>query len=87
MEKQLVIMSTITYLLLFNNSITFRLTRKNNFWIMIIILLHMSIVYNYIGNFCVMPMFAILLLYIGWLKKEDSYLFSYMCIYVDCYIG
>ena len=36
MEKQLVIMSTITYLLLFNNSITFRLTRKNNFWIMII---------------------------------------------------
>ncbi len=47
MEKQLVIMSTITYLLLFNNSITFRLTRKNNFWIMIIILLHMSIVYNY----------------------------------------
>ena len=84
MEKQLVIMSTITYLLLFNNSITFRLTRKNNFWIMIIILLHMSIVYNYIGNFCVMPMFAILLLYIGWLKKEDSCLniFLVICAYM-----
>lgn len=71
MEIQVLFISIVTYLLLFNNCLTFRLTIKNNVIITAVLVFHMAIVGNYIGSLFIIPTFLILMVYIGWLKKED----------------
>lgn len=71
METQIIIMSIITYLLLFNSCLTFRLNIKHN--IVIAVVLAFSVIYvnSLIGSLFIIPMFIILILYIAWLKRED----------------
>lgn len=71
MKIQIVIMSIITYLLLFNSCLTFRLNIIHNVVITIILALNIVFVGKYIGSLFIIPMFMILTLYVVWLKKED----------------
>lgn len=71
MEPQIVVMSIITYLLLFNSCLTFRLSIFQNIVIAIVIAVNMIFVGNIIGSLFVIPMFLLLILYISWLKRED----------------
>lgn len=71
MEIQIVIMSIITYLLLFNSCLTFRLNVLQNIVIVIVLAVNVIFVNSLIGSLFVIPMFIILILYIAWLKRED----------------
>lgn len=71
MEMQIVIMSIITYLLLFNSCLTFRLNIFQNIVITVVLIVNIVFVYGLIGSFFVIPMFLILILYIAWLRRED----------------
>lgn len=71
MEIQIIIMSIITYLLLFNGCLNFRLTILQNIIVTAVIAIHVVFVNHLIGGFFVIPMFIILILYIAWLKPED----------------
>ena len=71
MEIQIVIMSVITYLLLFNSCLTFRLNIFQNIVITVALAVNIVFIGNIIGSLFVIPMFLILILYIVWLKKED----------------
>ncbi len=71
MELQIVIMSIITYLLLFNSCLTFRLNIIQNIVITIVLTVNIAFVGNIIGGLFVIPMFIILIMYIIWLKRED----------------
>lgn len=83
-EIQLVIISIITYLLLFNSCLTFRLNMVQNIVITMVIAVNMIFVGNLIGSLFVIPMFIILILYLGWIKQEEwlvnifLIIFSYM---------
>ncbi len=63
--------SMLIYLIILNRSLTFRLTILNN--IIITVILGFFILRTELRKSAlfVLPMFAILLLYIYWLKKED----------------
>lgn len=71
MELQIVIISIITYLLLFNSCLTFRLNIIQNIVITIVLTVNIAFVGNIIGGLFVIPMFIILIMYIIWLKRED----------------
>lgn len=71
MEIQIVIMSIITYLLLFNSCLTFRLNILQNIFVTVVLAINIIFVGNIIGSLFVIPMFIILILYIVWLKRED----------------
>ncbi len=71
MEIQILIISVITYLLLFNNCLTFRLTILNNAVITAVLVINMVFICDKIGSLFVIPMFIILIAYVIWLKKED----------------
>ncbi len=71
MELQIVIISIITYLLLFNSCLTFRLNIIQNIVITIVLAVNIAFVGNIIGGLFVIPMFIILIMYIIWLKRED----------------
>lgn len=68
---QLLIMSILGYLILFNSSLTFRLKIQHNVVITGILLIHMMFLEKYIGNLFVIPMFLCIGLYVYYLKKED----------------
>ncbi len=70
MEIQIIIMSIITYLLLFNSCLTFRLNVFQNIFIAIVLTVNIVFIGNIIGSLFVIPMFLILILYIVWLKKD-----------------
>lgn len=84
MNFLIAILSMIVYLIILNRCLTFRLTISNNIIIIAILAFYMLLVAPSISAFFVLPMFATLLLYIYWLKKEDVLwnifliLFSYM---------
>lgn len=71
MDLQIVIISIITYLLLFNSCLTFRLNIIQNIVITIVLAVNIAFVGNIIGGLFVIPMFIILIMYIIWLKRED----------------
>ncbi|MEF2877047.1 MAG: GHKL domain-containing protein [Blautia sp.] len=71
MEVQIIIMSILSYIILFNSSLTFRLNFVNNLVITFILAFNAIIVRNYIGNLFVVPMFIFIILYVSYLKKED----------------
>lgn len=83
-EMQLVIISITTYLLLVNSCLTFRLNVVQNIVITVVIAVNMIFVGNLIGSLFVIPMFIILILYLGWIKQEEwlvnifLVVFSYM---------
>lgn len=68
---QLLIMSIMGYLILFNSSLTFRLKIQHNFVITGILLIHMTMLEKYLANLFVIPMFLCIGLYVYYLKKED----------------
>ena len=71
MNFQIAILSMIIYLIILNRCLTFRLTILNNFIITAILAFYMLLIDPSISALFVLPMFATLLLYIYWLKKED----------------
>ena len=71
MEIQLIIMSIITYLVMFNSCLTFRLTVVNNMVITMIIAVNMVFIGNQVGSLFVLPMLSLLILYVIWLKREQ----------------
>lgn len=93
MEIQVVITSIITYLVLLNSSLTFRLKFLQNIIVTIILALNMVIVGNEIGSLFVIPMFVMISLYIVYIKREDWFwnvfliLFSYtLLVIIDNFI-
>lgn len=87
MEVQ-VIMSILTYLILFNSCLTFRLTVFNNLIITTILYVSMIFIREQIESLFVVPMFLVLTMYICWLKKEDRMInvflimFSYLSLVI-----
>ena len=59
MELQIVIISIITYLLLFNSCLTFQLNIIQNIVITIVLAVNIAFVGNIIGGLFVIPMFII----------------------------
>ena len=55
MEIQIIVMSMLSYIILFNSSLTFRLNIYNNFVITIIIAFNIIFVEKYIGSLFVIP--------------------------------
>lgn len=70
-EMPVVIMSIITYLLLFNSCLTFRLNVIQNIVITVVLAVNIVFIGEQIGSLFVIPMFVILILYVGWIKRED----------------
>lgn len=71
MEIQIIIMSVLSYIILFNSSLTFRLKFINNIVISAILAFNMVFVVKLIGSLFVIPMFILIILYVSYLKKED----------------
>ena len=71
MEIQIVIMSILSYLILFNSSLTFRLKTANNIVIAAILAFSMIFIRKFISDFFVIPMFIFTVLYIAYLKRAD----------------
>ena len=71
MEIQIVFMRILTYIILFNSCLTFRLKLKNNIIITAILAFNMIIVGKFVGNLFVIPLFIFVNIYISYLKKED----------------
>ncbi len=81
MELQIVIISIITYLLLFNSCLTFRLNIIQNIVITIVLAVNIAFVGNIIGGLFVIPMFLILIMYIIWLKREDWLVHIFLIVF------
>lgn len=71
MEMQVIVMSILSYLILFNSSLTFRLKTINNVVITAILAFNMVFIGKLIGSLFVIPMFVLIILYVSYLKKED----------------
>lgn len=71
MEIQIIVMSILSYMILFNSSLTFRLNIYNNLVITVIIAFNIIFVEKYIGSLFVIPLFVLVILYISYLKKEE----------------
>lgn len=71
MDRMIMGMSIIAYLIIFNRGLTFRLTILNNVIITMILAFYMLIIDPLKSGLIVLPMFGTILLYIYWLKKED----------------
>ncbi len=71
MEIQIIVMSILSYLILFNCSLTFRLNLKNNIVITIMLVFNLVLIREYIGSLFVIPMFTVIILYVCYLKRQD----------------
>lgn len=71
MEIQIVVMSILSYLILFNCSLTFRLNLKNNIVITTMLVFNIVLIREYIGSLFVIPMFTVIILYVCYLKRQD----------------
>ena len=71
MEIQIVVMSILSYLILFNCSLTFRLNLKNNIVITTMLVFNLVLIREYIGSLFVIPMFTVIILYVCYLKRQD----------------
>lgn len=80
MEMKIVIISMITYLILFNSCLTFRLRFFHNLVIMATIFISIYWGSVLIGSLFVIPMFVVLVLYVSWIKKEDWFLNVFLIV-------
>ena len=71
MEIQIIVMSILSYLILFNCSLTFRLNLKNNIVITAMLVFNIVLIREYIGSLFVIPMFIVIILYVCYLKRQD----------------
>ena len=71
MEIQIIVMSILSYLILFNCSLTFRLSLKNNIVITTMLVFNIVLIREYIGSLFVIPMFTVIILYVCYLKRQD----------------
>ena len=71
MEIQIIVMSILSYLILFNCSLTFRLNLKNNIVITTMLVFNLVLIRDYIGSLFVIPMFTVIILYVCYLKRQD----------------
>ena len=71
MEIQIIVMSILSYLILFNCSLTFRLNLKNNIVITTMLVFNIVLTREYIGSLFVIPMFTVIILYVCYLKRQD----------------
>jgi len=71
MEIQIIVMSILSYLILFNCSLTFRLNLKNNIVITAMLVFNIVLIREYIGSLFVIPMFTVIILYVCYLKRQD----------------
>lgn len=71
MEIQIIVMSILSYLILFNCSLTFRLNLKNNIVITTMLVFNIVLIREYIGSLFVIPMFTVIILYVCYLKGQD----------------
>lgn len=71
MEIQIAVMSILSYLILFNCSLTFRLNLKNNIVITTMLAFNIVLIREYIGSLFVIPMFTVIILYVCYLKRQD----------------
>jgi two-component system sensor histidine kinase AgrC len=71
MEIQIIVMSILSYLILFNCSLTFRLNLKNNIVITTMLVFNLVLIREYIGSLFVIPMFTVIILYVCYLKRQD----------------
>ena len=71
MEIQIIVMSILSYLILFNCSLTFRLNHKNNIVITTMLVFNLVLIREYIGSLFVIPMFTVIILYVCYLKRQD----------------
>ena len=71
MEIQIIVMSILSYLILFNCSLTFRLNLKNNIVITTMLVFNIVLIREYIGSLFVIPMFTVIILYVCYLKRQD----------------
>lgn len=71
MEIQIIVMSILSYLILFNCSLTFQLNLKNNIVITTMLVFNIVLIREYIGSLFVIPMFTVIILYVCYLKRQD----------------
>ena len=71
MEIQIIVMSILSYLILFNCSLTFRLNLKNNIVITTMLVFNIVLIREYIGSLFVISMFTVIILYVCYLKRQD----------------
>lgn len=71
MEVQIIVMSILSYLILFNCSLTFQLNLKNNIVITTMLVFNLVLIREYIGSLFVIPMFTVIILYVCYLKRQD----------------
>lgn len=71
MEIQIIVMSILSYLILFNCSLTFRLNLENNIVITTMLVFNIVLIREYIGSLFVIPMFTVIILYVCYLKRQD----------------
>lgn len=71
MEIQIIVMSILSYLILFNCSLTFRLNLKNNIVITTMLVFNIVLIREYICSLFVIPMFTVIILYVCYLKRQD----------------
>ena len=81
MEIQIIVMSILSYLILFNCSLTFRLNLKNNIVITIMLVFNLVLIREYIGSLFVIPMFTVIILYVCYLKRQDWLLNVFLIIF------
>lgn len=81
MEIQLIVMSILAYVIMFNCNLTFRLKVTHNLIIAIILVFNIVFVEKLIGDLCVIPMYVLVALYVGYLKKEDWLWNVFLIIY------
>ncbi len=72
MDAGILFLSMMTFMLMFNRCLTFRLKIIHNIVIAGMILIHMVFVRSWIGNLFVIPMMTAIIIYIILLKKEDG---------------
>ena len=73
MEIQIIVMSILSYFILFNCSLTFRLNLKNNIVITTMLVFNIVLIREYIGSLFVIPMFTVIILYVCYLKYKIGY--------------
>ncbi len=86
MKIQLVLMSILTYTILLNGCLTFRLNLSQNLIVVTIITSNIVFTSKLIGTLSVIPMLAMLILYAGWLQKDSFLLHAFLIIFSYLFI-
>ena len=82
MEIQIIVMSILSYLILFNCSLTFRLNLKNNIVITTMLVFNIVLIREYIGSLFVIPMFTVISLLSEKTRLVMECFFNYFFIYI-----